>query len=120
MELNEIIRLIDAERVTAEAKTDKDINFAIACDLLSWVVGNARPNCAFITIQTGINIIAVASLIEIGCIIIVEGANIDENVVKRAEEEDIPVIRTKLTTFDVCGILYQNGVKAVRKDETVR
>lgn len=120
MELNEIIELLCGEPVTKDAKTNKDIKYAIACDLLSWVVGNARPGCAFITIQTSMNTIAVASLIEMGCIIIAENANIEENVVSRAEEENIPVIRTKLTAFEVCGILYENGVKAVHKDETVR
>lgn len=120
MKLNEIISLLDAELITTEVKRNEDIDFAIACDLLSWVVGNARPNCAFITIQTSINTIAVASLIEMGCIIIVENANIDATVVNRAVEEDIPIIRTRYTTFEVCGLMYEKGVKAVHKDETVR
>lgn len=119
MTLRDMISLLDAELITPEVNITKEIDCAIACDLLSWVVGNGCADCAFITIQTSMNTIAVASLIEMGCIIIVGNANVDETVIEKALEEDIPVLRTKLTTFDVCGLLYQNGVKAVRKNEAV-
>lgn len=120
MKLDEIIEILGAECVTGGVNCDKDVDTAIACDLMSWVVGNGCPDCAFITIQTSINAVAVASLIEMACIIIVSNGAIDEKVVEKAIEEEIPVIRTNLSTFEVCGILYQNGVKAVNKNETVR
>lgn len=120
MELSFIISVLNAKMLTKGVKIDRSIQCAIACDLLSWVVGNARPNCAFITIQTSMNTIAVASLIEMGCIIIAENAAIDERVVNKAVQEDIPVITTALTTFEICGILYKYGVKAIKRHETIR
>ena len=120
MKLDEIISVLNAELITHGVKMDSDIKEAFACDLLSWVVGHACPGCAFITIQTGINIVAVASLMEISCIIIVQNADIDKKVLDRALQENIPIVRTNLTTFEVCGILYKNGIKAVNKNEIVR
>lgn len=119
MELGDILTLLSGKLITKGVKINRSIQCAIACDLLSWVVGNARPNCAFITIQTSMNTIAVASLIEMGCIIIVEDAAIDDKVIKKSIEEDIPILKTPLTTFEVCGLLYKYGVKAIRKNETV-
>ncbi len=119
MEIKKIIELLDGELLTKGVKTNVHIEYALACDLLSWVVGNARTGCGFITIQTSMNAIAVASLMEMGCVIIAENATVDEKVILRAKEEDIPVIRTALTAFEVCGILFAGGIKAAKKDETV-
>lgn len=47
-------------------------------DLLSWVMANAGNGCAWVTIQTHVNIIAVATLLEMTCVIIPEGAEVEE------------------------------------------
>ena len=57
-----------------------EIEGCYAGDLLSWVMGNACHGCAWVTIMTNRNIMAVASLIEMACIILAEGCEPSEEL----------------------------------------
>ncbi|KAB3531455.1 DRTGG domain-containing protein [Alkaliphilus serpentinus] len=70
-------------------------------DLLSWVMAKLQPGSIWITIQTHVNIVAVALLAEAACIIIPEGAAIDENTISKANEEGIPLLRSTLTAYQL-------------------
>lgn len=70
-------------------------------DLLSWVMGNIKPGDAWITIQTHVNIVAVAALGDASCIIIPENAEIDESTIQKSEEQNIPIFRSNLTAYEL-------------------
>jgi serine kinase of HPr protein (carbohydrate metabolism regulator) len=53
------------------------------------------------------NIIAVATLKELSGIILVNGRLPEEETLKKAEEENIPLLTSKLSAFQVAGKLYQ-------------
>ena len=42
-------------------------------DLLSWVMGRAKADDAWITIRSNVNVLAVASLSDVACVILAEG-----------------------------------------------
>lgn len=70
-------------------------------DLLSWVMANIKEGDAWITIQTHLNIVAVAALGEASCIIIPEGAKIDNDTINKAVEQKIPILKSNLTAYDL-------------------
>lgn len=70
-------------------------------DLLSVVMSKANEKCIWITIQTHLNIMAVAELLDISCIIIVEGMDIEEQTINKSVELQIPILKTKDSAFDV-------------------
>lgn len=70
-------------------------------DLLSWVMSHANKKCAWITVQTHMNIVAVAVLLEMSCIILPEDLKPDENTTKKALEEDIPIFSTSLNAYEI-------------------
>lgn len=78
-------------------------------DLLSLAMSKVEKNNVWITIQSNINIVAVASLTEAGCIIICEGFDPDEGVILRAKNEDIAIAKSPLSAFELSKILIQNG-----------
>ncbi|MGI6668584.1 MAG: AraC family transcriptional regulator [Acetivibrionales bacterium] len=63
--------------VTGEAGTDNEIKGMYCCDLLSWVMSHAAKGSAWITVHTHLNIVAVAALLELSCIIIPEGISVE-------------------------------------------
>ena len=73
-------------------------------DLLSLVMANAREGNIWITIQNHINVIAVASLVEISAIIVVEGITVTPDVIEKAREEEIAIFTTKKTAYDIASI----------------
>jgi hypothetical protein len=64
-------------KILALPEPDRDIEGVYIGDLLSWVMGRAKANCAWITIMSNINIIAVASLANVACILLAEGLTLD-------------------------------------------
>ena len=96
---------------TKNSDLNKEIKGVYCCDLLSWVMSHAKQGDAWITVQTHTNIVAVASLLEISCIIIPEGIEIDEETIEKANEEDIIIMSTTLNNYEIFCKLYGSGLK---------
>lgn len=79
---------------------DNEITCAYCCDLLSIVMGKAPAGCAWITVMGNMNSVAVASLAEIGAIILADGIKPDANAIKRAEENGINIYLSEEPVFD--------------------
>lgn len=106
MTLSELQSHLKLELVTKGTNTERKVEGGYASDLLSWVMAHAKENQIWITIQSHQNIVAVASLLGLAGIIVAEGVEVDENTVKKAEEENIPILTSKLPVYQICGILY--------------
>ena len=66
---------------------EREITGGYTGDLLSWVMGRARAGQAWITIMSNINIVAVAALADVSCIILAEGILPPEEVQRTAQEK---------------------------------
>lgn len=71
-------------------------------DLLSWVMGKARPGNVWVTIMSNINVTAVASLADVGCVIIAEDAYPDDEVINVAREKDVNILLMSESTYEIC------------------
>lgn len=80
-------------------------------DLLSIVMSKAKKNYAWITIQTHINIVAVAELLELACIIVVENMEVDDDTLLKAKELKIPVFKTSESAYQMACRIYELGIK---------
>lgn len=81
---------------------EREILGGYAGDLLSWVMGRAEEGDAWVTIMSNVNIVAVSTLADPSCIVLSEGVKPDPEALKRAEEQGVNIISTKLDTFDAC------------------
>lgn len=75
-------------------------------DVLSHVMAGARPGDIWITVQTHENVVAVASVVDVSCIIVCQ-REIPEATQKRAEAEGIALLWSDRTAFEVSGRLYE-------------
>lgn len=76
------------------------IRGAYVGDLLSWVMGRACADNAWITIMSNINVIAVASLSDVSCVIFAEGVTPEEDIVSVAKEKGINLLSSVLPTYE--------------------
>lgn len=102
MKIKEFAEKLGMVSLTGEESLQKDIHKVYTCDLLSWVMAHANSKDAWITVQTHVNIVAVAVLLEIPCIIIPEGINIEEAALKKASEEGIAILKTDMDAYEIC------------------
>lgn len=79
---------------------DREISGIYIGDLLSWVMGRAKADDAWITIMSNINIVAVASLADVACIILAEGVNLDSSVVETARAKGVNIIASQLPAYE--------------------
>lgn len=86
---------------------EREITVPFCCDLLSIAMGRAPAGCAWVTVMGNMNTLAVASLADAACIIMAEGAALDEVALKKAKEQEITVLDTELPIFDAALQVYQ-------------
>ncbi len=111
MRLKEIVEKLGLTVIVGQDKLENEVTGGYASDLLSDVIANSKEGNLWITLQTHQNIIAVATLKELSGIVIVNNREPDEETVKKAEQEKIPLLTSKLTTFEIAGKLYELGVR---------
>ena len=104
MTVSEMARALELETIV-EGDINRQITGGYAGDLLSWVMGKAREGDAWITVMGNLNVIAVAVLADIPCVVLSEGASLDDDAAKRADVECITVLKSNLTTFGLCARL---------------
>lgn len=111
MNVEEIGRELSLEVRTGAGNLDVEVTGGYACDLLSYVMTNAREGDVWVTIQSHPNIVAVASLLDLAGIIITEGGEPEAGTLAKAEREGVPILTTKCTTYAIVGQLYELGVR---------
>lgn len=101
MVVKDLAEALELEVLAGREGMDKQVKGAYVCDLLSWVMSRLQQGNCWITIQTHVNIVAVAVLGEASCIIIPENAQVDENTLEKADSEGIPILRSPLSAYQL-------------------
>ena len=113
MQIQKIVKELNLEAKCATENLKGQISGGYASDLLSDVIANSKKDNIWITLQIHENIVGVASLVELAAIIIVNGREPDETVLKKAAKENIPILLTKLPAFEIVGKLYDLGIRGM-------
>jgi len=106
MKLSEIVQKLDLTIFAGEKFLDKEVTGGYVSDLLSDVMGYSAEGEIWITLQTHKNVMAIASLKELAAVILVKGFKPDDDTIKHAENEEIPILGTHKKTFEISGELY--------------
>ena len=78
---------------------DREVNDCYIGDLLSWVMGRAPADSAWLTVMGNINSIAVATLADVSCIILVEKAALDADAKAKAEMHGVNILLTEENAY---------------------
>ena len=85
---------------------DRDVSGCYIGDLLSWVMGRAKADDAWITIMSNQNVIAVASLADVACVITAEGVVPDSELISLAEEKGVNILTSELPLYETAKKLF--------------
>ena len=107
MKVQELVEKLNLKVLSGEKGWDREIEGCYVSDLLSDVMGNADAGNIWITLQTHKNVMAVASLKELACIILVKDFAPNEDTINQSNEEEIPILQTSMETFEVTGRVYE-------------
>ena len=98
MTVKDLIEKLDL-KVLVEDDFDREVTDCYVGDLLSWVMGRAPADSAWLTVMGNINSIAVATLADCACIILVENAALDDNAREQADMPGVNILTTPMTSY---------------------
>ena len=79
---------------------DAEITKPFCCDLLSVAMGKAPAGSCWVTVMANMNTLAVAALTDTACVILAEGAVLDDAARKKALDQEITVLSTDMPVFE--------------------
>ncbi|MFO8001121.1 MAG: DRTGG domain-containing protein [Marinilabilia sp.] len=106
MTVNDVVEKLGLTVFSGKTGLDREVTGGYVSDLLSDVMGNASEGDIWVTLQTHKNVMAVASLKEVAAVILVKGFAPDKDTLEQSNGEEIPVLGSKLETFELAGKLY--------------
>ncbi len=89
---------------------EKEIQGCFIGDLLSLAMSRVQEGDAWITIQTNVNIVAVASLTDCACIIVADGFLPEESAIAKAKEQDVIILGSTLSVYEIVKKLVESGI----------
>ncbi len=98
MTVQELIAALDL-KVAVEGDLSREVTGGSCGDLLSWVMGRAEADSAWITVMGNVNAIAVAVLADVACIVLSESSPLDEAARQKAELQGVTVLQSDKSTY---------------------
>lgn len=107
MTVERLANICNFEIITGGQALKKEVAGGYCGDLLSWVMGRAKEGDAWITVMGNENAIAVALLADVSCIILAQGAVLDTQATTRAVENNVAVLKSGKSAFDIASAVYK-------------
>ncbi|MCI8331722.1 MAG: hypothetical protein HFE78_02715 [Clostridiales bacterium] len=81
---------------------EKEVTGGYTGDLLSWVMSKAQSGDFWVTIMTNVNIIAVAHMTDVACVVIAEGQDVPKALIEKAMEQHINLLSSARSAYEIC------------------
>lgn len=108
MKTTDIVGKLQA-KVFHMGNEEREIKGGYAGDFLSFVMGRAPADCAWFTVMTNINVSAVATLADVGVVVLCEGVQPTDPLMEKAVEHNINLIGTELDIFEAVRVYCENA-----------
>ena len=110
MTVKELSEKLSLEVCAGEGGLDREVSGCYIGDLLSLAMSRVQESNVWLTIQTNINIVAVSVLTEGACVVLCDGQTPDEAAAKKADFEEIPILSSEKTAYELACKLCALGV----------
>ena len=99
MKINELAEKLDLKKLSGD--NDREIESCYISDLLSRVLGGCQSGDIWITVQSSLNMVAVAVMTDASCVILPEGLTAPDNVVEKANEEGLTIFTSEESAYSL-------------------
>ncbi len=111
MKLSDLVKEFGLDVKAGAGNLDTEVSGGYVSDLLSDVLAHADDGVLWVTLHIHQNIVAVASHKGLAGIVLVQGRSPEQDTVAKAEAEQIPIMVTDLSAFELVGRLYKAGIR---------
>jgi predicted transcriptional regulator len=110
LKLSEVVEKLELKISTGASRLDVAVSRGYASDLMSDVMANTTEGDLWVTLQTHQNIVAVAVMKSLAGIILVSGREPEQETLRKAEAEGVPILISRMPTFELVGRLFELGI----------
>jgi len=96
--------------VTSGVSLERNVTGGYTSDLLSCVMARAQAGNVWVTLQSHSNVVAVASLLGLACIIVTQRSALEQRTIEKAEQEGIPILTSSNDSFSIVERLCELGI----------
>lgn len=111
MKLRQVVNELNLEHLCGGDLDSVEVTGGYTSDLMSDVIAKAKRGDVWITNQKHLNIVAVASLLNLAGVIVAGGLRPDDATIEKAKEENVSLFVSDLPAFEVVGRLYNMGLR---------
>ena len=97
MTVNDILKYPEFSVVNQE--DDRALEKVFCCDLLSIAMAKAPEDSAWVTVMSNRNVIAVATLADVSCVVLAEGYSYDDDAIEAAKGK-VTLLKTDLPIYE--------------------
>ncbi len=115
MNVRELIHLIDGHLLNSSANLEREIKGGCGADLMSDVLASIQPEAVLLTGLCNPQVVRTAVMADVAAIILVRGKTPPPETLSLAEEEKIALISSPFGMFELCGRLYEAGLKSLER-----
>lgn len=101
MMVKDLCELLNLKVLVGGGGMKKIVTGGYTGDLLSWVMARLPADAAWLTVMGNVNVIAVACLKDAACIILTDSATLDDEATKKAQQQGIAVLSSKLGSYEL-------------------
>ena len=115
MTIRDVMKIVEGTVLTGEDKLDSPVDTACGSDLMSDVLAFVKDKTVLITGLINTHVVRTAEMLDITCIVFSRGKQPNDEILEMAQEADIAVLSTRMTTYTACGELYTHGLPGTRE-----
>lgn len=113
MNVSELIALIHGKLLNDDANLSREVKGGFGADLMSDVLASIKPDAVLMTGLCNPQVVRTALMADIAAIVLVRGKVPPQETLALAKEEKIALISSPLGMYELCGKLYQAGLKSL-------
>ncbi len=114
MKLSDVITALEAELLVTGVSLEIDVPCAFGSDLISDILMCTKESTLLLTGITNHQIIRLSDMIDLTAIVFVRGKKPSEDIIKMAQDREMPLLTTKFTMYQSSGILYNLGLRSCK------
>lgn len=114
MKLSQIAQALDAQILCLEENLETEVLAAVASDMMSDVLVCNDSGRILISGLCNVHTVLTAQILDLSAIVFVRGKMPTAEMINSATVNDIVLMRTDKSMFDVCGKLYELGLDGRR------
>jgi len=97
MTIDELSEKLGLKKLSGE--TNREIESCYVSDMLSRVLGGCQAGDVWITVQSSLNMVAVAVMTDAACVILPEGLTAAVDVLEKANEEGLTIFTSTESAY---------------------